>query len=349
MNTDLSVVVPVYNEEPCLRELHRRLVDVLTAIGPTYEIIYVDDGSRDRSLELLRNFAGTDTRTRYLSLTRNFGQGAALAAGLAASRGAAVVTIDADLQNPPEEIPRLLEKFHEGYEVVYGVRQNRRDPWLRRAGSATINRLLRLAMGTSVQPDVTAFCATHRRIIDAVNHCPERTRFHPVLCAWLGAKTAHVPVRHEPRGRGTSKYAYRPLLIRAMDLITGFTDLPLRLATWMGLGLALLGFGLAGWAVISKLTLGTTLLGWPSLMGAIGILGGAQLLAIGALGEYLGRAYAQLLGRPLYVVRESEDLIRTRRILHAAALPPHAVSPTRRVGHSAIEPARRATDAHRFT
>ena len=307
MSVDLSVVVPVYNEQECLPELHQRLSAVMGRLGRSYELLFVDDGSCDRSLELMRALSRRDPHTRYLSLTRNFGQTAALAAGLAASRGQGVITIDADLQNPPEEIPKLLAKFDEGFEVVYGVRANRQDPWIRRFCSEVISRFLKVAMHVSIQPDVTAFYITHRRVVEELNRCPERTRVHPVLCAWLGARTAHVDVRHERRFSGKSKYGYRPLLVRAMDLITGYTNVPLRMVSWMGFLFAAVGFVLAGWAVFQKLMVGTTLLGWASIMGALGLLGGVQLLAIGTLGEYLGRAYEQLLGRPLYVVRETHE------------------------------------------
>lgn len=306
-SVDLSVVIPVYNEEQCLPELHRRLTDVMLASGRSYELIYIDDGSMDESLALLRRFSLADARTRFISLTRNFGQSAATTAGQVASRGVGVICIDADLQNPPEEIPKLLTKFDEGYEVVYGIRRHRRDPWLRRAGSATMTWLLRKCMGVSVNPDVTAFSIAHRRIVDELNRCPEQIRFQPVLYAWLGARTTHVDVAHAARFDGQSKYSYWQLFKRAVDLLTGYTLTPLRLASIAGLVFSMFGFAMALWAIIRKLTVGDTLLGWASIMAAIGVLGGVQLLTIGTLGEYLGRSYNQLLGRPLYVVRESQD------------------------------------------
>lgn len=303
---ELSVVVPVYNEEPCLAELHRRLSAVMQGVGRSYEIIFVDDGSSDGSLALLRAFSRQDPHARYISFTRNFSQAAAITAGQMAAGGVAIIGVDADLQNPPEEIPKLLAKFDQGYEVVYGIRQGRQDPWLRRAASWLVTRLLEASMGISVQPNVTAFLIMHRRFVEEMNRCPEQTRFHPALCAWLGARTAHVEVAHAARHAGQSKYTYWGLFKRALDLFTGFTHAPLRVATWAGVMFSLLGFSMAGWAIIQRLVDGTTLLGWASVLGTIGLLGGVQLLTIGALGEYVGRSYTQLLSRPLYVVRETD-------------------------------------------
>lgn len=302
---DISVVIPVYNEGACLPELQQRLTAVVQEIGRSYEIIYVDDGSSDDSLALVRAYAGADRRVRFLSFTRNFGQAAAITAGQSIARGRAVVCLDADLQNPPEEIPKLLARFDEGFEIVYGVRRDRRDPWLRRLGSAVIAKIVRIAVGTEVNPNVTAFSITHRRIVDAMNRCPERTQFQPVLAAWLGAKTSCVDVAHSARVRGTSKYGYWKLLQRAFDLVTAYTQLPLRVASLTGIVFAVFGFAMAGWAVSQKLMTGEALLGWATTLSAIGILGGAQLLAIGTIGEYVGRAYTQVLQRPLFVVRES--------------------------------------------
>jgi len=231
---DLSVVIPVYNEEQCLPELHRRLTKVMLTTGRTYELIYTDDGSTDETLSLLRRFSLEDSRTRFISLTRNFGQSAAITAGQVASRGVGVICIDADLQNPPEEIPRLLTKFDEGYEVVYGIRRHRRDPWLRRAGSVTMTWLLQKCMGVSVNPDVTAFSIAHRRIVDELNRCTEQQRCQPVMYAWLGARITHVDVNHAARFDGQSKYSYWKLFKCAIDLLTGFTLMPLRLASIAG-------------------------------------------------------------------------------------------------------------------
>lgn len=303
-SVEFSVIIPVFNEEKCLPSLYERVTKVMEASGRTYEIVFVDDGSDDDSLKLISAFSAKDAHTRHLSFTRNFGQAAAITAGQMAARGLGLITIDADLQNPPEEIPKLLEAFDAGHEVVYGIRRNRQDPWLRRAGSHLVVRLLQATMHTSLQPNVTAFMIAHRRIIAQLNRFPERTRFHPALCAWLGAKTAHVDVEHQPRLSGKSKYNYLQLATRALDIVTSSTLVPLRIAMCVGIAFGLLGFGMAGFALIRKLTAGDTLLGWPSLMAMIGLLGGAQLVTIGILGEYLGRMYMQCLGRPLFVLRE---------------------------------------------
>jgi glycosyltransferase involved in cell wall biosynthesis len=303
---DLSVVIPVYNEEDCLPELHRRLTAVMNSIRRPYEIIFVDDGSADGSLSLIQRFSRADPHTRYLSLTRNFGQAAAVAAGQGASRGRGVIMLDSDLQNPPEEIPRLLAKFDEGYELVYGIRKDRKDPFIRRACSSLLARLLRYAMSVPVQPSLTAFTMIHRRFVDELNRCLERTRFYPVLCAWLGAKTARVEVRHERRFQGSSKYNYWRLFKTALDLLTSYTRLPLRLAGWGGLLFCAAGMGTGCWAVFDKLANGAPLSGSAGMLSIVGLIAGIQLLAIGAVGAYVGRAYTQLLGRPLYVVRETD-------------------------------------------
>ncbi len=303
--TDLSVVIPVFNEETCLSELYRRLTDVMAATVRRYEIIFVDDGSCDGSLALIKQFHARDPHVRYLSFARNFGQTMAISAGQASSRGDAVITLDCDLQNPPEEIPRLLAKSDEGYEVVYGVRRNRRDPLLRRAGSKVMTGLLRRCLPASVRLNLTAFSVVHRRVIDELNRCPERIRFQPALCAWLGARTAHVNVRHEKRLHGKTKYNLRRLVRIAIDLLTSYSRMPLQLASWVGALILTGGVGLGCWAAIDKLTVGSTE-GWAVITSAIGVVGGLQLLAIGVLGEYVSRMYAQLLGRPQYVIRETE-------------------------------------------
>jgi glycosyltransferase involved in cell wall biosynthesis len=309
---EISVIVPVHNEEPCLPELQRRLSKVLSALDRTFEIVYVDDGSTDRSLLAIREFAGQSDAVRYCSFTRNFGQAAAIAAGQRMATGQAVICIDADLQNPPEEIPKLLAKYDEGYELVYGIRRNRQDNWLRRLGSRTVTTLLNWMAGLPVDMDVTAFVVVHRRIIDALNACPERTRFYPALCAWLGARTTHVPVEHARRHAGQTKYSFWKLFRVAADLLTGFSIAPLRFAALLGGMFAVFGLALAVWVVISRVFSEDMLLGWSSTIATISVLGGIQLLTIGVLGEYVGRSFAHLQQRPLFVVREtSEEVCRS--------------------------------------
>ncbi len=303
---DVTVIVPVLNEEECLPELHTRLTAVMQSLAASYEIIYVDDGSTDGSLRLMRRFSDDDVNVRFVSLTRNFGQAAAFAAGQRASRGWAVVTIDSDLQNPPEEIPKLLNKFREGYEVVYGVRVNRQDPWLRRASSAVVARLLKAAMGTGVEPGLTGFMVTHRRIVDEINRCPEKARFHPTLCGWLTGRVAHVDVKHDPRQHGKSRYSYGRLIRLALDVFTGYTLAPLRMANHIGALSCIVGAASALWAVGQTLTGGVTP-GSLAVVAAVCLVGGAQLIAIGVVGGYLGRTYSQSLDRPLFVIRQTSD------------------------------------------
>ncbi|MCH7592355.1 MAG: glycosyltransferase family 2 protein [Planctomycetes bacterium] len=304
---EISIVIPVHNEQSCLPELHRRLALVMQATRRSYEILFVDDGSHDESLTLMRRFSRQDAHTRYIGLTRNFGQAAAVAAGQRAARGLGLITMDCDLQNPPEEIPKLLAKFDEGYEVVYGIRAQRQDSWLRRACSAAMTKVLETGMGVPGRPCLTAFMITHRRIVDELNRCPELTRFYPTLCAWLGARTARVELRHETRLHGNSRYSYARLAKIAADLFTGYTTAPLGLAFGAGFLCVAAGSAMACWSVLQTWVYSSPLLGPASVLSAISTIGGLQLLAIGIVGSYLGRTYAQLLQRPLYVVRHTSE------------------------------------------
>ena len=302
----LSVVVPCYNEEPCIEETHRRLVAVLAAIPALdFELVYVDDGSRDATLDLLRGLGRRDARVRVLALSRNFGQQVASSAGLEHAAGDAVVIMDADLRDPPEVIPDLLDRWRSGVEVAYGVRAGREGEtafkrWSARAFYRVLNRLAEISMPL----DAGDFRLLDRKVVDAVLAMPERSRFLRGMVWWTGFRREPVFYRRAARAAGETRYPLHRMVRLALDGVLSFSRAPLRLATW--LGVAVTAAALAGGASAAALGLFTEVRapGWTLLLIAILFLGGAQLLMIGVLGEYLGRIYGEVQQRPLYLVRE---------------------------------------------
>ena len=304
--TSLSVVIPCFDEEAVIRKTHGRLVAVLEAVPELdFELIYVDDGSRDTSLNILRELQCDDSRVRILALSRNFGHQIAITAGIQHASGDAVVVTDADLQDPPEVIPDMIERWRAGADIVYGVRVRRDGETAFKRWTANIfYRLLDRLADISIPLDAGDFRLMDRRVVDAFLSMPERDRFVRNMVAWTGFRQDPVSYRRAPRAAGESKYSLEKMLRLAADGLLSFSTTPLRLATCLGLltsGLALLGivYTLAvrlfteiwvpGWAMQSLVTL---------------FLGGVQLVFIGVLGEYLGRIYGEVKRRPLYLVKE---------------------------------------------
>ncbi len=291
--TELSVVIPVFNEADSLPELYQRLSNTLQVYGRSYELLFVDDGSTDASPEHLRAFSEQDQAVRVVRLLRNFGQQMAITAGFQKARGQVIVLIDADLQTRPEEIPLLVDTLAEGYDIVYGARKDRKDPLLRRWGSWGISRFLHWTTGIDLPDNASGFLAINRTLVDAVNRFPERTRYLGGLLAWLGAnRSAAVPVSHEPRRKGESKYRFSHLLGLAFDFVCSFSMVPLRL-TWLAGGMVVLSGFLSFWMYRESI-----------LPGFLIIVSGIQLFALGILGEYMGRLYREARQRPLYIIRE---------------------------------------------
>lgn len=304
----VSVVVPCYNEEAVLRETHRHLSALLAQLAAArFEILYVDDGSRDATLNILRELQAADAHdsVRVLSLSRNFGHQVALSAGLAHAAGSAVVVLDADLQDPPEVIREMLALWRAGYHVVYGVRTDRAGETVFKRWSARVfYRLHNRLSETKLPLDAGDFRLLDRRVVDALLNMPERDRFLRGMISWIGFKQVAVMFARAPRRAGTTKYPMFKMLRFAVDGVLSFSYTPLRLALW--LGFAALGMALGGiiYAIVIRLYTDDWVRGWASIFTAVLFLGGVQLITLGIIGEYLGRVYAEVKRRPLYIVQE---------------------------------------------
>ncbi len=299
-----SVVVPVYNEEGNVEALAGRVVAAMEPLGKPFELLFVDDGSRDRTPELLRKLAAGDPRIRVVRFTRNYGQEAAVEALYLNARGRWLIQMDGDLQHPPEEIPKLVAKRDEGFDVVYGVRAGRKDSALRIAASRAMQWGMRSMMDIELPEDVSTFRLMSAPIARLVAALPERRKFFSALIVWSGARIGSVRVRHEARHTGRSHYTLTKLVNHTFDLLVGFTSKPLRYIGTLGFAIALLGLGLGGWVIARKLLWDYGIMGWPSLFAAVVILGGVQLIATSVIGEYIARIYVQAQARPLYNVAE---------------------------------------------
>lgn len=299
----LSVVVPVYNEEAVLTEFHARLSAVLDGLDLPAEVVYVNDGSSDASLALLRTLSCPCGSLAVVDLSRNFGKEAAMSAGLDQARGEAVVLMDADLQDPPELIPELLRRWREGHDVVYARRRRREgDTALKRATAFGFYRVMDRLCDIPIPRDTGDYRLLSARAVRAVRRLGERHRFMKGLFAWIGYSQVGVDYEREPRHAGSTKFNYWKLWNFALEGITSFSVVPLRAATYLGLVIALLAFGFAGWIVLKTLLFGEPVRGYPTIMTTMLLLGGMQLMAIGLVGEYLGRVFNETKGRPLYLV-----------------------------------------------
>jgi undecaprenyl-phosphate 4-deoxy-4-formamido-L-arabinose transferase len=349
----VSIVVPVFNEEPNLDLLYRRLAPVADRLAGGAEMIFVDDGSSDRSLELLREIAARDRRVRVLSFNRNYGQHAAVFAGLEVARGTAVVTLDADLQNPPEDIPKLLAKIDEGFDMVGGWRENRKDTLFRRVASRAINAVMRRVLaGVEFRDYGCMLRAYARPVVDSLRRCEERSPFIPALACQFARRVAEVPVGHAERAGGESKYGLLQLLRLQADLVTGFTSAPLKLATLCGSAIALLSIGFGVFLGIRRLLYGPEAEGLFTLFALLFFLVGGNFLALGVLGEYVGRTYVEVRRRPRSVIAETINFPPTADAVNPAT-PSNTVAPPAPppspagAGAPPIEAAREPSGAHR--
>lgn len=303
MLPELTVVIPVYNEEQTLEVLRDRLVGTLDELDLRWEILLVDDGSRDASWEIMQSLRQRDDRISLLRLSRNFGHQLAITAGMEVARGQAVVVMDADLQDPPEVVGQMVEKWREGYDVVYGVREKRlQETLFKRATAAIFYRFLDLLTPVKVPLDTGDFRLMSRRAVEAMGRMPERFRFVRGMVAWLGFRQTGVPFQRDPRASGTSKYPLRKMVGFAADGIISFSSLPLRLATSLGL-VSVLGAAIyTGHAIWQKVVYGAAVPGWTSTISVVVFIGAAQLVCLGIIGEYVGRIYEEVKSRPLYLV-----------------------------------------------
>lgn len=304
--TTVSVVAPVHNEEAVLHELYRRVSEVLEQSGEPWEMVLVDDGSRDRSAEIIAELHLQDPRVRGLSLSRNYLFQVAVTAGLEHAVGEAVVLIDADLQDPPEVILEMLARWREGYDVVYGVRIEREgETWFKRLTAKLFYRIIVRITGINIPVDTGDFRLMNRRVVDAILRMPERNRFLRGMVSWVGYRQTGVYYKRQARFAGETKFTVRKMTRFAVDAITSFSYFPLQLATYIGFASAIISAA-AILVVIFLRLFGpeTPLLGQATTLVAVLFLGGVQLISLGIIGEYLGRIYDEVKGRPLYLVSE---------------------------------------------
>ena len=305
----VSVVVPVFNEEANLEEFLGRVTAVLDASGRAYEIILIDDGSRDRSLDVLKAWAiRRPDVLRVLELSRNFGQHPAILAGFRDVTGDVVVTLDADLQNPPEEIPKLLAKFEQGYDVVGGVRQQRRDSVARRLASVIVNRVTASITRMKLTDFGCMLRAYSRDVVEEINRCDEASTFIPALAQTFARKPTEVDVAHAPRTGGESAYSSYRLLRLNFDLMTGFSSVPIQVFGMLGTAVALGGIGFGLFLFVRRLIVGAEVEGVFTLFAILFTLLGIAMAGLGIVGEYVGRIYEQVRGRPRFSVRRAYGL-----------------------------------------
>ncbi|HYG28146.1 MAG TPA: glycosyltransferase family 2 protein [Caulobacteraceae bacterium] len=301
----LSLVVPVHNEVGAVGLFLARAAPVLRGLGKTftYEIVFVDDGSTDATLAELLAARAENPRIRIVALSRNFGKDTALAAGLAHASGQAVIPIDVDLQDPPEVIPQLLAKWREGFDVVNARRADRSsDSWMKRATARSFYRVFNQMADRPILEDVGDFRLLSRRVVDVVNQFPERARFMKGLFSWVGFRQATIDYQRGARAAGETKWRYWRLWNFAVDGITSFTTVPLRIWTYFGATIAVLAFVFAAVLIARTILFGIDTPGYASLMVVVLFFGGVNLLSLGVIGEYLGRTYTEVKGRPLYII-----------------------------------------------
>ncbi len=308
----LSIVLPIYNEAACIPSLYDRLVAVAKGWNETVELIFVNDGSQDQSLHLLKERAEKDSRIRIISFSRNFGHQAAVSAGIEHSKGDAVVIMDSDLQDPPEELSRLIEKWREGYEVVYAVRASRAESTEKQVLYQLFYRILSRMSDVEIPVDSGDFCLMDRKVVNVLKHeLPERIRFVRGLRAFAGFKQIGIPYDRPPRAGGETKYSWSKLFGLAFDGIFGFSLLPLRLASFLGFAIAIPSFLVGIFFVIHRIFrfpifghYATETPGLASLAVGVFFLGGIFLIILGIIGEYLGRIYIEVKQRPTYIISE---------------------------------------------
>jgi dolichol-phosphate mannosyltransferase len=300
----ITAILPVYNERENLDLLLDRLIVVLEkATGGSFEILFVDDGSRDGSDEVLDSFHARDRRVKVIHFSRNFGHQAALQAGLDEASGDAVILMDADLQDPPEVLDQFIARWRQGYQVVYAVRKKRKEGLLKRAAYNVFYRSMKLIAEIDVPLDAGDFCLLDRGVVDTLVSLPERNRFLRGLRSWVGFRQIGVEYERDARNAGTTKYTLRKLIHLALSGYLGFSAMPLRLSAWLGFLAAGVGFGVVVWALITKLMNVPSPRGWASTIAVMLFIGGIQLLMLGIIGEYLSRVYDEVRQRPLYIVR----------------------------------------------
>lgn len=313
MVPNISVIIPVYNEHETLEEMATRIIPVMDeCAGGSFEILFIDDGSRDGSDEIIDMLHVRDPRFKGIHFSRNFGKQAALHAGLEAASGKAVILIDADLQDPPEVFRKFIELWKQGYDVVYAIRSKRKEVFWKRAAYTLFYRSLNFVAEIDLPLDAGDFCLMDRRIVDHLVSLPERNRYLPGLRSWVGLKQIGVEFERDGRYAGTPKLSLGKLISIALSGYLGFSALPLRMATWLGLFSAGVGFLIGLWAIVTRLTNTYTgnysPRGWASTVAPMMFIGGIQLIMLGVIGEYLSRVYDEVRRRPIYLVKSKVGL-----------------------------------------
>jgi dolichol-phosphate mannosyltransferase len=299
-----SIVIPIYNEEENLPELQARLIAATAHLDQPFEVILVDDGSKDRSFELMSRIHQQDSRFKIVRLSRNFGHQVAISAGMDSVSGDATLIMDGDLQDPPELIASLVAKWKEGFEVVYAIRTKRKEGLLKRFAYALFYRFLRKVSVIEIPLDSGDFCLMDKSVVNAVRSLPERMRFVRGLRSWVGFRQVGVPYERDYRFAGTSKYSFRMLLGFAYDGIFSHTTAPLRVSVYIGFIIALFAIVGGMFVIYEKLSHDIPIAGWSSTIVVITFLGGISLFTLGVIGEYISRIYEEVKQRPLYIVRE---------------------------------------------
>jgi dolichol-phosphate mannosyltransferase len=309
----ISIVVPIYNERENLPLLKERLDHVLGGLADyDHEILFVDDGSLDGSLDILRTMARRDEHVRYVSLSRNFGHQNALKAGLERATGDCTIMMDGDLQHPPEQIARMIERWRRGFEIVNMIRRDDRTPPFKRWTAALFYYLINAISDFRIRPGASDFRLLDRKVVDALDRLGERTLFYRGIVPWLGFRQCDIEYLPAPRARGKSKYDLRRMMVLALDGIISSSVQPLRLATMVGLAMSFLAMVYVVYATTIKLVLDIAIPGWTSLLVGVTLLGGVQLVMLGILGEYLGKVLLEVKGRPSYIVREDSEAATVR-------------------------------------
>ncbi|MDB9429147.1 glycosyltransferase family 2 protein [Microcystis aeruginosa CS-555/01A07] len=305
-----SLIIPIYNEEETIPELYRRVSDVMDSLDDSVELILINDGSRDRSLNLMRELQERDARVCYISFARNFGHQAAVTAGLNFARGQVIVVLDADLQDPPELIPKMIESWQAGYHVVYAQRTKRKkESWFKRLTAYVFYRLLRRLADVDIPADTGDFCLMDRQVVDVLNSMPERNRYIRGLRAWIGFRQTAVKFERDPRFAGEVKYTFKKSLALAINSLVSFSKIPLRISTYLGLFSALIALLMALLVLYWRLQQpDSPVTGLATILIAVFFLGSVQLISIGILGEYVGRIYEEVKGRPAYTIAEIAGL-----------------------------------------
>jgi dolichol-phosphate mannosyltransferase len=303
-----SVAAPVFNEIEIVEEFYNRVREVMEGLGEPWELILVDDGSSDGSTEKIREIAKHDPHVVPVIFARNFGHQIAITAGIDHARGEAVIVMDADLQDPPEVLPKLIEQWKEGYEVVYAVRAEREgETWFKKVTASLFYRIIYRITDVKIPLDTGDFRLLDRQAVDTLNKMREKHRFPRGMAAWIGFRQIGVPYKRAARFAGETKYPFKKMLRLALDAVTGFSYFPLQLATYIGFICAGLSAVAIPIVIVLRLTGSQAFLGQASTLLAVLFLGGVQLISLGIVGEYLGRIYDEVKNRPLYITREQND------------------------------------------